>query len=444
MAAIKKFFEKKKINAKFKVAGVGHSLSENKPPVVIPATKPSTVRQQPTENKAGEAALLRLQSQQAKPKIPKSVNASWKHPTNPSGSTAIDMEQLKNEMYTSVVKPKSNFKPDGTKSELAVDSLTFICPLCPTTLTKPEIYYHLRKCLENDFEAEPLMISITMIYSLNQNRSEIQNCVDILAKYLQNIIDNKGEEKYLKIKKSNKIFSQKVESMQGTREFLINGCGFELKMLPTEVENAIVEQEFYVLPKSIADDIEHLSMIKQMLLEAEPLEVSLDRNVRVFCASSSSNFLEVPDSFFTVSASEVKKEHEFLQQEIESMQVLKTKAMRDNLTSKRSYQYMVLRIRFPDGILLQGTFSCDETLKDLYTFVVDNLNMNWLPFMLVDSTGKSFQNNSSKLSEFKLAPASLLNFKVETNIIEEMSFNSPDKKLQYLKDETLALISEEI
>ena len=348
---------------------------------------------------------------------------------------------MKKDLCGDIAKPKKNFKPpDAAKSKLAVESLTFNCPLCPVTSTKPEIYYHLRECLEKDFEAEPLIISITMIYSLNPNHLEVQNCVNILAKYLQNIIDYKGDEKYTKIKKSNKIFMEKVEHIKGVSEFLLNGCGCELKMLPVEVNNTVVEQEFYVFPKHLTKDSEQLSVIKQMLLEAEPLEVCLDRNIRVFSPSSSANNMEVPDSFFAVSVAEVKKEQDSIQQEIENLQLLKTKAMRDNPIPKRNYQYLVLRIRFPDGILLQGTFSCNETLNDVYRFVEENLNMR-LPFRLLNSIGQNFMNSSSQLSELKLAPASLLNFNVN---IDEVNANSPDKKLQYLKDDILALISENV
>ena len=63
MSAIKKFFEKKKLNAKFKTAGSGHTLAEASTSSQRRTSSPTvpTVRQQPTAsvNRAGEAALAR-------------------------------------------------------------------------------------------------------------------------------------------------------------------------------------------------------------------------------------------------------------------------------------------------------------------------------------------------------------------------------------------------
>ena len=60
MSAIKRFFEKKKLDTKFKQAGAGHKLTdeqEKKQPV----TQTQQHRQQPTTSsaRAGEAALAR-------------------------------------------------------------------------------------------------------------------------------------------------------------------------------------------------------------------------------------------------------------------------------------------------------------------------------------------------------------------------------------------------
>lgn len=62
MSAIKRFFEKKKLDTKFKQAGAGHKLTEDKPRQAAPSTdKSAQQRQQQTSSaaKAGEAALAR-------------------------------------------------------------------------------------------------------------------------------------------------------------------------------------------------------------------------------------------------------------------------------------------------------------------------------------------------------------------------------------------------
>ena len=63
MSAIKKFFEKKKLDAKFKTAGSGHTLTEASTSGQRRTSNPAVpaVRQQPTAstNRAGAAALAR-------------------------------------------------------------------------------------------------------------------------------------------------------------------------------------------------------------------------------------------------------------------------------------------------------------------------------------------------------------------------------------------------
>ena len=61
-SAIKRFFEKKKLDTKFKVAGSGHKLNDAgaQRPTSSGSSKP-TMRKQPSNSasRAGEAALLR-------------------------------------------------------------------------------------------------------------------------------------------------------------------------------------------------------------------------------------------------------------------------------------------------------------------------------------------------------------------------------------------------
>ena len=61
MSAIKRFFEKKKLDTKFKQAGGGHHLNETKRPSSASTSSKPTVRQAQSSgaNRAGEAALAR-------------------------------------------------------------------------------------------------------------------------------------------------------------------------------------------------------------------------------------------------------------------------------------------------------------------------------------------------------------------------------------------------
>ena len=164
--------------------------------------------------------------------------------------------------------PRKNEKSTTQPIEntvISVEDVMFVCPICPVSLPKPDIYDHIRQCLEAELDAEPLMISVTMIHTLNQDKKMVEGCIEILGKYLQNIINDGKEEKYRKIRKGNKVFSEKVISLKGVSEFLLKGCGFELKVLPFELKGETKDEEFYVLSEKLAANTEQLVTTKQML-----------------------------------------------------------------------------------------------------------------------------------------------------------------------------------
>ena len=59
---------------------------------------------------------------------------------------------------------------------------------------------------------------------------------------MDNIVQNPTEEKFRKIRKSNKAFQERVGSMEGTEMFL-EACGFQHK--------TIEDQEFWVFPAEV-------------------------------------------------------------------------------------------------------------------------------------------------------------------------------------------------
>ena len=62
-----------------------------------------------------------------------------------------------------------------------------------------------------------------------------------------------------------------------------------------------------------------------------------------------------------------------------------TKEMRDSLAqekaAKRAFTQCDIRVRFPDGTQIQGTFRAEETVGDVYAFVREQLQEN-VPFSL--------------------------------------------------------------
>lgn len=122
---------------------------------------------------------------------------------------------------------------------------------------------------------------------------------------------------------------------------------------------------------------------KEQLLAAEPVRAKLDRQRRVFQPSPLASQFELPGDFFNLTAEEIKREQRLRwawcprggvgrggrtragppdlalvcrSDAVERLSVLRTKAMREKEEQRglRKYTYTLLRVRLPDGCLLQG------------------------------------------------------------------------------------------
>ena len=276
-----------------------------------------------------------------------------------------------------------------------------------------------------------------MIHTLNKNPEKVKVCIETLLKYLDNIINHPGEEKYHKIRIGNKIFQERVSCLKGTEEFL-QAAGFLIRSLPHEDH----EESFWVLSEEMAQDIERLKNIKEVLLTAEPIRPQLDRALKVFHPSSKATKFEIPEEFYNVSPAELKKEQQRKEEAVEKLGMLRTKAMRerDELKELRKYRFTVLRVRFPDGILLQGIFKAHEKLSALKQFVGEHL-VDWLPFNLTTSTGQRLTEDNATMAELGLAPAAVVNFSWDADVIADIAAQKGAHQAgPYLKPEVMALI----
>lgn len=302
-------------------------------------------------------------------------------------------------------------------SATVLESVRFRCPdIGPQVLSKSEMENAIHRFLLDSYEDEPEMTSAIMIHTLNKNKEKVKVCIETLVKYLDNIINNPTEEKFWKIRQNNKVFQEKVAGMKGTEEFLL-AAGFSLKTLPFEDGEA----NFYVFDSELAKDVERLLNMKEVLLHAAPLRPELDRNLQVFYPSNSATKFEIPEDFYNITVAEAKKEQQRREEAAEKLGMLRTKAMRekDEQRELRRYRYTLIRIRFPDGVLLQGVFKCSETISHVYQFVRENLVNDFIPFCLSTGTGQKLQEDDRTLAELLLAPAAVLNFAWDAEVLKE-------------------------
>ncbi|XP_070580251.1 tether containing UBX domain for GLUT4-like [Ptychodera flava] len=129
---------------------------------------------------------------------------------------------------------------------------------------------------------------------------------------------------------------------------------------------------------------------------------------------------DVPDEFFDVTVSDVRRMYADLQQERQSLeeQPMLTKSQRETHAIKmiRKYPKIVIRIHFPDRLVLQGIFRPLETVKALTEFVQSNLEDKNLNFYLYTTPPKCILKDPKQtLYAAKLIPAANVYFGSETS-----------------------------
>ncbi|XP_029607123.1 UBX domain-containing protein 6 [Salmo trutta] len=404
---MKKFFEDMKKDLKFKSAGPGKKLTEDassKPQVVQSSGPAKPCYAAPTEGaqKAGAAALARIEGQ-PRPRV--------------QNSQDVIRLQVKRELEAEAAavaeKEKTTAVEGSNVKDLAFLSVTgvyFTCPLTGATLTKSERDVHIKEAIFMRFEEDAVEASIMMVHTFNKDREKVKAAVDIISKYIENICKNPTEEKYRKIKLSNKVFQEKVKTVEGSREFL-EAMGFQSIML--DVEGHEESEEFLVLMEHNPESLEVMKESRDRLQRGEPVRAQLDRQPQAFRPSPNAMHFELPSEFYNLTAEELKREQKQKNEVVDKNAMLRTKAMREReeQRERRKYNYTLLRVRLPDGNILQGTFLAWDKVSVLFQFVRDSLVDGWQPFELVAPGGHKLQEDQEvALNECSLVPAVLLMF----------------------------------
>ncbi|CAH1784208.1 unnamed protein product [Owenia fusiformis] len=435
MSAIKRFFEKKKLDVKFKKAGGGKKLTDEsrqispRPSNSAGGAKPMV--QTDAQRAAAQAALARMEQPRqgtAKPSMRTHIRSE------------VEAEMKAREKSSSSATPDLGPKEVIKDAAPMISSVKFKCPLVgDVVLPKAEMETYIEDFLMKQLVEEPTMASALMIHTLNKDKEKVRIGIETLCKYLDNIISHPGEEKYLKIRINNKAFQERVNSLKGVQEFLQAG-GFEIKRLPGPGEDA-PEEKFFIMNPERGMDTEALMNFKDLLFIAEPIRPQLDRDMKVFYPSQYANRIEVPPDFYAVSQEEIKREQQARTEAVEKLGMLRTKAMRerDEQRELRKYRYTLLRIRFPDDIILQGIFRALDKLQSVMEFIRENLENDWMPFMLNTSTGQKLTNEECNLAELGLAPAAVLNFTWDAAVLADVQKQGV-RQVRHLNDAALAKI----
>lgn len=133
----------------------------------------------------------------------------------------------------------------------------------------------------------------------------MEECIKLLVTYAENIIRNRDEEKYRKIRFTNKTFMDKVLPIKGAVEFL-ESIGF----VKTKIVNQDKEEDFLVFPEDCLDNLASVQTTVDDLQSAERIQLVLDRNVQVLLPSQASKQVSLPPDFFVITTAELKTEQQ--------------------------------------------------------------------------------------------------------------------------------------
>lgn len=291
---IMKFFSKKKSEAKFKGAGPGRKLTESaasssgsqskKPKDVYVPVKRNDLTD---EAKAARDAAMQRIMETNKP----SLNIS---------ARAIKEQARKELEEQKKVEAESSLKQLTIKSEkkdYAIDGVYFRCPIISDeVLSKPEWKEKIQAFLYEQLEVDAGLTACLIIKNCN-TLDKAEDCIETLKKYLLNIINNPTEEKFHKIKMSNRIFCDKVAPTLGSSE-LLQSAGFQ--------EQTIDNERFLSWSTNFPSEL--LVHLVEALDLCEVISLELDRNMRVLMPSQIASSVNLPPDFFRVSPEELRKE----------------------------------------------------------------------------------------------------------------------------------------
>jgi len=188
-------------------------------------------------------------------------------------------------------------------------------------------------------------------------------------------------------------------------------------------------------------------------MNSEPIQVQLDRNLKIFHPTQQRSsippvqLLPRDPLFYQTTVGDVLREKQRQKDLIEKEEMLRTKAMRERDEKPESniqYKYTVIRVRMPDGIILQAIFQSNDYLSSLFDYLRSYcLEHNWLPFSLISNADRRvYASQDEQLVTFNqcgLVPTALLSFQWNEQALRDVQRQTPNFPADiFIKPEVLA------
>lgn len=406
------------------------------------------------------------QNPNPKPK-PKPDPPAKKITPPPQGPTSTGSDSLRNERKSEPNGENRNgFDPfdalitSGRRNKNGYSlNNVFECPVCNQAFgSEEDVSLHVESCLSNngnnngegeedkgknddrvgvDDEVEVRVRA----YVAGKPR---EGSVDVVLRLLRNVVKEPENGKFRRVRMSNPKIRENVGEVAGCVE-LLECIGFQLREeqgemwavmddVPSEENLALLRRAISLLDprkeEQVSKGDEKIEPEKASEVSNEPVETKpTDRQTRIFFSTPGNVAarIEVPESFYNLSSAELRREAEMRKKKIADSQLLVPKSYREKQAKAagRRYNKTLLRVQFPDGVVLQGIFYPWEPTSNLYEFVSSALKQPGLEFGLMNPVPfkrrviPRFPNAGEKattLEEEELVPSALIKFKpVETD-----------------------------
>uniref|UniRef100_A0A0V0ICL9 Putative UBX domain-containing protein 6-like n=1 Tax=Solanum chacoense TaxID=4108 RepID=A0A0V0ICL9_SOLCH len=342
--------------------------------------------------------------------------------------------------------PYGELVTSGKRNPKGYSLNVFECPVCCTVFgSEEEVSSHIDNCLASEVsdlgvesKDEEVKSGVEECVSVYVSGKPSDGSVEVVVKLLKNIGKEPTNAKFRKIRMGNPKIKEAIGDVVGGVE-LLEFVGFELKEEGGEIWGVmdVPSEEQLVKLKNVVSllepkKVEELASASQVKAASEPVEPKkIDRQIKVFFSVPESVAAKIvlPDSFFNLSHEELRREAEMKRKKLEESKLLIPKSFREKQAkaARKKYTKSIIRIQFPDGVLLQGVFLPSEPTSALYEFVSSALKEPSLEFDLLHpvlvkrrviphfpATGE----RAITLEEEDLIPSALLKFKpIETDSV---------------------------
>lgn len=139
----------------------------------------------------------------------------------------------------------------------------------------------------------------------------------------------------------------------------------------------------------------------------ELLSLPCDRKTVIFMIEERQPIIDYPDEFYELSKEELVKEMERMKSEKSEAETFSFKPRPKECDAKVP-QFTIVRIRFPNKLIVQGIFHSLEKISAIYDFVQSLPNGLTEPFELVAVVNQKLTKMDQTLFDAKLCPKSML------------------------------------